>query len=208
MLFAQPQVPTAGLVIATYPDAGFHLPDFRSAEHTYRALLEAMALARTDGNGRFIIQTYLPHHHAIQAISRHDSSIFIGPELAYRQMLQYPPFSHLIRLDVSGESEQSVKRVADHWADALRHALDHIPRTADGSSSAKRHAAPRAMSVLGPVPAPVPRVRGRYQWQLIVNSDLLEEGLNTVRSTLAAMEREPRSGSIKLMVDVDPLTML
>ena len=206
MLLSQQGLPRAGLVGVLYADGELHRPDFRSAEYTHHALQDALALARSDGNGQAIIQTYLPHHHAILAASRHDPALFVDTELAFRQMLQYPPFSHLIRLDVSGASEQAVTAAAQRWAEALRQHI-HAETRPDHARLHTAEALP-TVSVLGPVPAPLPRLRRRYHWQLLVKSSSLEEGLRTVRSTLGTMDRLPQAGRIKLTVDVDPVTML
>ncbi|HET6673735.1 MAG TPA: hypothetical protein VFG71_00275, partial [Nitrospiraceae bacterium] len=189
-------------------DAGLHMPDFRAAEHAYHVLQDAVALARVDGTGQVLIQTYLPDHHAIQAVIRHDGSVFNEPESAFRKALQYPPFSHLVRLDVSGTSERHVKSAAERWAAALRRAMADENRSPDGSARSVDPAGGRLVAVLGPAPAPVPRLRRRYRWQLLVRSDSQENLLRVVSHTLPGMEGLSRSGGIKFTVDVDPLTML
>lgn len=208
MLFLHGEIPPAGLVGVLYADAGLHMPDFRAAEHAYHALQDAVALARADGTGRVLIQTYFPDHHAIQAVVRHDESVFNEPELAFRRALHYPPFSHLVRLDVSGTSERHVKSAADRWATALRGAMAGDNRSPDGSVRSHDSAGDRVVAVLGPAPAPVPRLRKRYRWQLLVRSDSQKDLLRVVSHTLPGMEGFSRSGGIKLTVDVDPVAML
>jgi primosomal protein N' (replication factor Y) len=195
MLFLHGGIARAGLVAVLYADAGLHMPDFRAAEHTYHVLQDALSLSEANGRGRLIIQTYLPQHHAIQAVSRRNQSVFTDTELAFRQALHYPPFTYLVRLDVSGTSERHVKFAAERWAAALRGAQDL--REDCG-----------AVSILGPAPAPMPRLRKRYHWQLLVRSGSQEEVLRVVRKTLPGIERLPRSGGIQCSVDVDPLVML
>jgi primosomal protein N' (replication factor Y) len=207
MLFLHRELPPAGLVGVLYPDAGLHLPDFRSAEHTYHALQDAVALSRTDGTGRVIIQTHLPHHHAIQAVAHDDPLVFNNAELAFRKALEYPPFTHLVRLDVSGTSERYVKSAAEGWAAALRRAMIYESRSSDSQCSFGLTEV-RSVAVLGPAPAPVPRRRRRYRWQLLVKSDSQQEVLRVVKQTLPGMEGLSRVGGIKFSVDVDPLTML
>lgn len=208
MLFLHRGIPPAGLVGVLYPDAGLHLPDFRSAEQTYHALQDAAALSRADGTGRVIVQTYLPHHHAVQAIARNDASIFHNAELAFRKALEYPPFGHLIRLDVSGTSERYVKSAAEQWAAALRRAMTHESRSSDGASGSVDNGNALSVTILGPAPAPVPRLRRRYRWQLLVRSESQQDVLQVVRQTLPEMEGLSRRGGLKFNVDVDPLTML
>lgn len=209
MLFLHRGIPRAGLVAVLYADAGLHMPDFRAAEHTYHALQDALSLSEANGRGRLIIQTYLPHHHAIQSVIQRNQSVFTHTELAFRQALQYPPFTHLVRLDVSGTSERHVKLAAERWAAALLGIMDSENQSSDRSSASGIGTALRgSVSVLGPAPAPIPRLRKRYHWRLLVRSDSLEEVLRMVRGTLPGMERLPRSGGIQCSIDVDPLIML
>ena len=109
----------AGFVGILNADTGLHLPDFRSTEHTYHALQDAVALCRPGNEGKVIIQTILPNHHAIAAVVERNPALFLRPELEFRRTLDYPPFSHLIQLTISGRVEDRVKEVAEKWASAL-----------------------------------------------------------------------------------------
>jgi hypothetical protein len=66
---------------------------------------------------------------------------------------------------------------------------------------------PDHLTVLGPVPSPVPRLRGRYRWQILVKSLKRETGLAAVRVTVNDMERGYQRRAIKFDVDVDPIEM-
>jgi hypothetical protein len=67
-----------------------------------------------------MIQTRLTDHHAIMAVAAGDDSVFLQQEQAFRQMLQYPPLTSLVRLDVSGTLEPVVAQAAGRWAALLR----------------------------------------------------------------------------------------
>ena len=66
---------------------------------------------------------------------------------------------------------------------------------------------PDRHTVLGPVPSPVPRLRGRYRWQILVKSSEREVSLEVVRITVKEMERTYQRRAIKFDVDVDPIEM-
>ncbi len=77
LLLRRGPLPTMGLVGIVQADAGLSVPDFRSAERTYQTPLDAVSLADPAGaGGQVIVQTYLPSHHAIQAVAQNDESIF------------------------------------------------------------------------------------------------------------------------------------
>ncbi len=217
LLFQLGPPPLFGFVGVPYADAGLHLPDFRAAERTYHALLDAMGLARPDdAGGRVILQTYLPTHHAVAAVVDRDFQMFAKTELAMRETLGYPPFCHLIGLRVSGRNADRVETSAVRWAELLREQAQRagrqsahgatVPAPAEGLACIQRKT--DGVSVLGPVPAPVAKVRGRYRWQLLVKSTDREIARALVATTLERVEGERTSKDMKFEVDVDPVEAL
>jgi primosomal protein N' (replication factor Y) len=190
MLFQGLPVPPAGFVGIPSADAGLHRPDFRSAERTYHALRDAVGLARPDG--QVVLQTMLPDHHAIASIAGHDPAHFYEQELTFRRALGYPPFAHLISLCVSGKKEAPVRAAAERWAAAVH---------AHGKK------APGVLTVLGPIPAAVERVRGRHRWQILVKSSDGARARQSVQATLDRMETDTKHRGLKFDVDVDPVEL-
>jgi primosomal protein N' (replication factor Y) len=200
MLFQGSSLPQVGLVGIPYADAGLHRPDYRSAEHTYHSLLDAAALARPGNQGgSVLIQTYMPTHHAIRAVALNEPAHFYDHEVTARRTLGYPPFMHLISLRVSGRVERAVQRAARRWAELLTIAA------AAASDAAE------AMVILGPVPAPVSRLRGRFRWQMLVKAQDAAAARQAVRASLVRL-RESRgkmriAPGLKFEADVDPVDM-
>ena len=212
LLLRRGSLPTMGLVGIVQADAGLSVPDFRSAERTYHTLLDAVSLADPAGaGGQVIVQTYLSSHHAIQAVAQNDESIFLSEELSHRTALGYPPMVHLIALLVSGTNENTVHDAAKAWVDKL---TAGIPPAVAGQMAVARALSttqsigrPDRLTVLGPVPSPVPKLRGRYRWQILVKSSEREAGLEAVRMTVKEMERTYQRRAIKFNIDVDPIEM-
>ena len=212
LLLRRGPLPMMGLVGMVQADAGLNVPDFRSAERTYHTLLDAVSLAGSAGvGGQVIVQTYLSSHHAIQAVAQNDESVFLSEELSHRIALGYPPAVYLIALLVSGTIEKMVRDAATAW-------VARLTACASPSVAAPRAAAkvplmaqligqPDRLTVLGPVPSPVSRLRGRYRWQILVKSSEREAGLDAVRSTVKEMERTHQRRAVKFDVDVDPVEM-
>lgn len=182
-------------------DAGLQVPDFRSAERTYHGLLDAVELAKpAHAGGSVLVQTRLPDHPAMVALACGDESVFTEQELSFREMLQYPPSTYLVRLDVSGTVEAAVVQAADRWATLLRaEAVRHDGRAADGVT--------RGIGILGPSPAPHALARGRYCRRILVKSVSVETGREVVIRTGEMLEREPRPGGLRFDIDVDPVAM-
>lgn len=191
MLFQGTPLPPVGLVAIPHADAGLHLPDFRSAERTYQLLTRAVSLARSaESGGRVVLQTHLPDHHAIAALGCGDPAMFYGQELALRKALDYPPFTSLISLSVSGGDPARVKAAAEEWGGLLR-------RSVGGE-----------VMVLGPIPSAVPKLRGRHRWHLLVKSADVEAARRAVKVTLEPLEGRSKTRNVKFEVDVDPVEML
>jgi primosomal protein N' (replication factor Y) len=201
-------IPPVELVGVVQADAGLSLPDFRAAERTYHLLLDAVGLARSSADGgRAIIQSYLPSHHAIRAVVQGDESIFQTEELSHRTTLGYPPAVHVIVLYVSGKKEQLVHEAAASWAKALK-ACDHgsLARRRAPAQDDRRQSS-EGLVVLGPVPPPVPTLRGRYRQQILVKAPQREAGIQAVRETVGRLEQAYPTRAVKFAVDVDPVEM-
>ena len=147
-------MPSVTLVGVVNADVGLHLPDFRSGERTFQLLTQVAGRAgRGERPGRVIIQTYTPDHYAIDAASRYDFDGFVAAELASRRTAGYPPYGRLVRLTLTHPNPRFARE------DALRlHRVLSHRRAELGSDTA----------VIGPSPAYVPRVRGRWRWQLLL----------------------------------------
>lgn len=199
MLFQGRPRPPVGFVGLPYADAGLHRPDFRAAERTYHTLLDAVALATSarDG-GRVVLQTYLPTHHVIASVANRNEHLFYDQELAFRRALAYPPFTHLISLRISGKQTERVQEAAHAWAELLMKAAARQGPVAG---------AQEPVTVLGPIPAPVARLRGHHRWQILVKAVSAEAGRRTVAMTFEELEGGKWKGPVKFDVDVDPQEM-
>ncbi|MBC8274622.1 MAG: primosomal protein N' [Chloroflexi bacterium] len=172
-----PQITLTGVISA---DTGLNLPDFRAGERTFQLLCQVAGRAgRGFMPGRAIIQTYSPEHYAIRAASKHDYLTFYAQEIDYRRKFVYPPFSQLASLAFSHTNESTCLREAERMSRLLAAEKD-------------RRGMP-GLRLIGPVPAFVPRVRGRYRWQLV----LCGTGLNDFLTDIAF----PRGW----IVDMDPV---
>ena len=147
-----PLVTLAGVITA---DIGLNLPDFRAGERTFQLACQIAGRAgRGFIPGRVILQTYCPEHYAIMSASNHDYQAFYLKELEYRRQFSYPPFSHLARLLYIHTNEEACKRETERRKLLLTTEKD-------------RQGIP-LLRIIGPVPSFIPRVRGRYHWQIVL----------------------------------------
>jgi primosomal protein N' (replication factor Y) len=124
---------------------------------------------------------------------RHDYAGFFADEMEFRRALNYPPFRRLVSLRVEGPKAAEVESKIKTLAQSIRARL---------ASPDELRA---QIEVLGPAPAPILRLRGRYRWQLLLKgkqSNALLELAGHARSVW------PRSHHYRLHIDVDPYSML
>ena len=130
--FDFPGVTLVGVISA---DTSLNLPDFRAAERTFQLLTQVSGRAgRGEKEGDVIVQTYRPEDGSIRAAARHDYEGFYRAEIEARRELGYPPFSQLVNLVVSAESDEEASARAQAIADAIR-SVGATPCVALGEST-------------------------------------------------------------------------
>ncbi|MEX5214251.1 MAG: primosomal protein N' [Nitrospiraceae bacterium] len=205
LILHEPLAQGCGLLGLPFADAGLHVPDFRAAERTYHGLLDAMALVDDQASARVILQTFLSHHHVIRALVEGRRDLFTNAELELRRTLGYPPFAGLIVLQVSGGDELAVHLAADEWAALFRKEVGLREESGSGHAGSFQVRSP--ILVLGPVPASVARLRGRYRWRVLIKTTEGVEARELVRRTLVHLSRLVRYRTLKFEVDVDPVDL-
>ena len=149
-----PGVTLVGVVSA---DIALNLPDFRAGERTYQLLSQVAGRAgRGTAAGKVIIQTYSPGNYAVQAAAKHDYRAFFEKEMEYRRQLRNPPYSRLARLTFSHFNDQRCREESTRM-----HKLLTQEKEARGLGD---------VSLLGPAPAFVPRLRSRFRWQIVLRA--------------------------------------
>ena len=173
-------IPLVTLVGVVSSDTSLNLPDFRAGEKTFQLLTQVAGRAgRGILGGEVIIQTYSPQHYAIRAAVSHDYTSFFKQEIAYRLKLNYPPFSQLARLIYTHVSDTQCQRETERMK-----RLIITERDFRGTSN---------LSLIGPAPAFIHHLRGRFRWQLILRGSQL--------TTLLSQLPIPQGWT----VDVDPV---
>jgi primosomal protein N' (replication factor Y) (superfamily II helicase) len=176
-----PGVEVAAVVDA---DAGLAFPDFRAEERTFQLVTQLAGRSGRDAPGKVVVQTFQPDATPFAFAVRHDVAGFLAHELARREELVYPPFSHLVALVVSGPDPADVNR-----------ALRELRQALDGA----------ATQVLGP--APLLRLRGRHRAQLLAKTDSPRAFASRAAAVLASAAPAMRRDGLTAVVDVDPQSL-
>jgi primosomal protein N' (replication factor Y) len=172
---------TLGVVVDA--DGTLRFPDFRAEERTFALVTQLAGRAgRGPGGGRVLVQTLSPDAPSIAAAARHDADGFLEGELARREALRYPPFSHLIRIVCSAPELAAVRGAAQ----ALRAELGDVA----------------GAQVLGP--APLFRLRGRERAQLVIKASDRAAAVRAAGAAVDAVAADRSHRGVAYSVDVDP----
>jgi primosomal protein N' (replication factor Y) (superfamily II helicase) len=186
-----PQVQLVGVLAA---DGLLNLPDFRAGERAVQVLLQVAGRAgRGEIPGQVILQTYSPEHPVIHAVQNYQFEQFLETELAQRQSLTYPPYSQFILFRFSGPDSDRVERSVEKVATLLQQTLT------EQNISGK---------LLGPAPANIQRIAGRFRWHLLLQlpGHAIGEPLDweiPLDSIQRCLGKE-----IRFTLDIDPCNLL
>lgn len=182
-----PYLTLVGIIDA---DTALNLPDFRASERTFQLLTQVAGRSgRGAREGRVMIQTYHPDHPGLIAAQQQDGSRFIQSEFAHREETNYPPFTRLIRIVLSGSNPTQVKKTAKLVAEKIAR-LDTRPH------------------LIGPAPCPLTKIRGKERWHLLIKSHQFTKLHARLQPALDEISRNSLPSGVRMMVDVDPVEMM
>ena len=189
-----PNITLVGIICA---DLSLNFPDFRAGERTFQLLAQVAGRAgRGSRPGRVLLQTFNPEHFCILTASDQDYKAFYKHEIGFRRDLQYPPFSRLIQILVTGKDRNQTAQYARD--------LGTICRTLQSGNKTYQ----KEIQVLGPVAAPLARIKKQYRWQLLLKGLKVGPLHGLSWAVRDAAERELRHHGVRMVVDVDPVDML
>ncbi len=196
-----PNVTLVGVIAA---DTALNLPDFRASEQTFSLLTQVAGRSgRADLEGMVVIQTYMPEHYSIEAAQKHDYLDFYAQEVVARDALRYPPFAHVATLLLRGKDEQAVIEAAHAARDQLE-----IWQTDREHASQLPKAVETSVEILGPAPAPLSKIEGKFRWHLLLRSTYPEK----IAQLFKRFTDEPptiiKSKAIEFVIDIDPTNTL
>ncbi len=176
-------IPLVGILSA---DTALNSADFRSGEYTMQFLSGIFGFS---GNNirpeKIIVQTANPKHYAIENAVSNDYKKFYQVEMANREKTSDTPFSKMISINVFGDNTGSYE--GGKW---VRAQLEKIKND--------------DVIILGPAQIGVNKTNNVYKWQLLIKG----KNLDIIKSKLKDMVFVDKSRKVRIVVDVDPISII
>ncbi|MDP9056287.1 MAG: primosomal protein N' [Pseudomonadota bacterium] len=178
-----PELTLVGVIDA---DLGLEGGDLRAGERSYQQIAQVSGRAgRASKPGEVLIQTRHPRASVIAALASGNRDSFYAAEAASRRDAGAPPFGRWAAIIVSAPDEAEAR-------DAAR------------SIGALRPNLPDVM-ILGPAPAPMTLLRGRFRYRLLINARRSAHLQDVIRGWLGPL-RFP--AAVRVAVDIDPYSFV
>ena len=189
-----PMITLVGIICA---DLSLSFPDFRAGERTFQLLAQVSGRAgRGASPGRVILQTYNPEHFSIMAAKDQDSHSFYTQEMRFRKALNYPPFSRMIQLKISGKDKSKTRDQATHLGDLCR-----TLKTANPSLYG-------SVEIMGPIEASLTKIAKRYRWQILLKGISAKALHKFIGQLLSQNPGVFNNYSVRVVIDVDPVSIM
>ena len=183
-----PRVKLVGILNA---EAGLSVPDFRASERVYALIRQVTGRAgRTHPDGEVILQSSRPDNTVIRWAAEGQDEKFWQQELSLRKMLDFPPFSRLIRLVVRSFQEHLAQTLASTLADMIRQ-YDWFQE--EGGE------------ILGPSVCAIAKQSDQHRYQVLLRAHKFPVLHSAAKGALEQI-RIPRE--VHIEVDLDPQQLL
>ena len=183
------------LVGVVSAETSLWLPDFRADERTFQLLTQVAGRAgRSKVEGEVIIQTQNQHHWILQKVLENDYEAFYKREVQLREQNGYPPFTRLCLIETKDESESNARMAIKHFYDIL-----------------KKHS--KGLQLTIPGEAIIAKIKGQYRFHLVVKSNRLVDPAgrllrNAILETLVKFNQTSRFNDVKIIIDIDPQSVV
>lgn len=185
-------VTLVGVVAA---ETSLWIPDFRADERTFQLLTQVAGRAgRSEKKGEVIIQTQNQKHFVLQKVLANDYQSFYQKEIVLREQGEYPPFTKIALVEVKDEKE-------DKSRGAIKDLFEILRKESKG------------LKITPPTEAIIYKIKGFYRWQILIKSskktDPSGKSLRTtLLNTMIEFNQKSRFRDVKLIIDVDPQSII
>ncbi|MBM3162326.1 MAG: primosomal protein N' [Chlorobi bacterium] len=184
-----PDVSLVGVLMA---DIGLNIPDFRASERMFALLTQVSGRAgRASIPGEVYLQVYNKENEVFRSLLEGSYERFFEREIAVRGALGYPPAAKLVKFEFSSTEEKQSAEAALFFREQL-----------DANLPSEQ------VKLLGPAPAGLAKLKGRYRYQLLVKIFSGKLSPSFIRSQIDSLLARYRSAKLSVSIDVDPQNLM
>ena len=179
-----PGVTLVGVLAA---DLSLNQNNYRAGERTFQLLTQAAGRAgRGEKPGEVVIQTYQPDHYSIVHAAAQDYAGFYEEEIAYRELMEYPPVQHMLAVLVISREQEEGESLAGQMAQLIRERGEET------------------LHVVGPAEASIAKIQDLYRYIFYIRHREYQV-LVEIKDTLERYCKEQELRSQTVQFDFDPM---
>lgn len=200
-------LPAVTLVAVVDADNGFLSSDFRAPERTAQNIVQVAGRAgRAERPGEVWIQSYDPDNPNLVALIEHGYAGFAAIQATERRGARLPPYAAMAMLRAESTNARAAVELLRLASDVIRRASDSHGRQTSGDRPGTPMGtagdAHPEFELMGPVPAPIARLRNRFRYQYMICA----RRRGPLHAALSALEAaELAVPNVRWSIDVDPL---
>lgn len=180
-----PNLQLVGVIMA---DAGLHMPDFRAGERTFSLITQVAGRAgRYFPDGKVFVQTYSPGREPILFSCKNSIEAFYNFELQQRSILEFPPFSRLLRIVFRSFNKELAYKTAFEVSKILFNLKV------------------KGAEIIGPAECPIERINSNWRYQILLKGKSIIPLQSMAREILNNFNH---TQNVYIEYDVDPVSLL
>lgn len=173
-------------------DGLLYSDDYRCYERAFSLLTQVVGRSgRGENPGTALVQTVTPDSSVINLAAMQDYDKFYEQEIMTRKIMIYPPYCELCLIGFVGESKEQVSASAAAFFTKIKSLNEY------NYPSVK-------MIILGPSPASIPKVNGKYRYRIIIKTKNTSDFRKIISSALCDFGKDRRNKNVTAYADLNP----
>ena len=180
-----PSVTLVGIIDA---DVSLYQSSYTASEQTFELITQVAGRAgRADKTGEIYLQTYVPRHYTYRLASYYDYPAFYKKEINLRQTTNYPPFTKIIRILFTSESENLAKEATKVYYEKAKEMQQRYNSD---------------FVYLGVMRSPIGKIQNKYRMQVLIR--IKRENEDKIISELFDLSDKIKKPDVSIFVEIDP----
>lgn len=179
--------PNLTMVAILEIDAALFSSDFRATEKMGQLFMQVSGRSGREKQGEIIVQTAQPQHPIIQLLQQQNYINLAEYILTERKLANLPPFSKQILFRTDAKSEYK----ALNFLIQIKNIITKLNQT--------------DLIILGPVSAPLEKLKNKYRFQLLLQSNSRKILQNITKYIVNNLDNIQNNKNISFSVDPDPV---